>query len=129
MSIAMRPIPPKIRAQIDEDLFYKNCAFKYLGECDGRVTIDHTIIFAGRQIDDLFNLVPVCAKHHGVDFYQDAGTELPKEMRLWVALNRATDEELLKYSKAINYLHERTRLNDKYGTYDVIRQCPIKKEQ
>ena len=117
----MRPIPPKIRAQIDQDIFYKHCAFKYLGECEGRTTVDHTVIFAGRQIDDLFNLVPVCAKHHGVDFFQDAGTELPKDMRLWVALNRATDDDLLKYSKAINYIREKERLNTLYGKYNFTR--------
>ena len=39
--------------------------------------------------------------------------------------NRATKEQISHYSKAINYNHERTRLNNKFGG---IWHNPIKEE-
>lgn len=112
----MRKIPPKIRAQIDQDPYYKVCARKDEGNCQGRITIEHVLIFAGRQIDDLWNLLPICEYHHGVNKFQDGG-DLNKEKHLWIALNRATDEELAKYSKATNYHKEKERLNKIYDPH------------
>ena len=46
---------------------------------------------------------------------------LNKEINVWIALNRATDEELKKYSKAIDYIRMREVLNKKYGVYNFKR--------
>ncbi len=97
-----------------KDLYYKKCARSDEGNCAGRITIDHAIIYAGRQLDELWALIPICAKHHDVDQFQGDGN-LNREKHTWIALNRATDEELLRISKAINYLELRKTLNAKYN--------------
>lgn len=114
----MRAISKKNRKAIDADPFYKVCSLhgKAFGPCGGSITIEHAIIFSGRQSDMLWSLIPLCEKHHGVNGYQDA-TAVNKEISHWVALNRATDDELRSISKAIDYLHKKRYLNNKYGIY------------
>lgn len=116
----MRKIPPKIRAKILLDPFYNTCARAHEGTCQSKkITIEHVIIFAGRQIDDLWNLIPLCEYHHDVNKFQDGG-DLSKERNLWIALNRATEAEMMAISKAIPYTREKIRLNNKWGTYKQI---------
>jgi len=110
----MGKIPKKFKEKIACDEFYEKCAIRQFGGCQGRITIDHSLIFGGRQIEAMWNYVPLCAKHHGVD--QFSGGKVEKEKSHWIALNRATDEELKAKSKAVNYIHERNRLNKIYGT-------------
>ena len=38
-----------------------------------------------------------------------------KEQVSWIMLNRASNEELERYSKAVDYKRERDRLNELYG--------------
>jgi len=109
----MRKIPPKHREIINSDLYYKTCVRQNEGNCAGNITIEHALIFGGRQIAELWNYIPLCEYHHSVNNYQDGG-DLDKEKNTYFALNRATDEELLKYSKALDYLLLRKRLNKKY---------------
>lgn len=112
---------PSLRKDVAQDPEYTRCAILGMillfGPCGGRVTREHAIIFAGRKVQEKWAIPPFCAAHHGVDLYQDAPTQARKDVRVWVALNRATDEELHAISKATNYIRERSRLNDKYGVY------------
>ncbi len=114
----MRPISKKTKTVMEGDNFYKQCARKGIMEhvCGGRLTREHAVIYAGRQVDKPWAIIPLCAKGHSVDHYQDGG-DLDKEINLWIALNRATDSELAEVSKAIPYTRERARLNLKYGFY------------
>jgi hypothetical protein len=113
----MRPISPKVKQVLEQE---KNiCALKD-NNCGGRITWEHTLTYGSKQIDEVWAIIKLCEYHHSVNTYQDKGN-LNKEKNVWVALNRATDEELLKYSKCINYLQLRERLNKKYGFYDVKR--------
>ncbi len=82
--------------------------------CDGRITWEHTLIYGGRQIDEAWAIIKICEYHHAVNKYQDGGN-LNKEKNIWVALNKATDDELRKYNKTIDYISMRERLNKKYG--------------
>lgn len=109
----MRKISDRVRKIINEDRYYTICARWRDGGCKGRITMEHALIYAGRQIDEAWAIVPLCAYHHAVDEYQDGG-DLKKELNICIALNRATDEELLKYSKATNYIALRKQLNEKY---------------
>lgn len=113
---------PELRADIEKDTEYRRCGLQGLlkdiiSPCEGRVTREHALIHAGKKIQEKWAIIPCCAAHHGVDGFQDAPTEVHKEIRVWVALNRATDDDLRRHSKAINYLHMRTYLNEKYGIY------------
>ena len=114
----MTPIPQKLRKLIAADDFYKTCALfgQHGHECEGRVTMEHSIIFGGKQLQELWAIVPLCAAGHGVDNFQDAASTT-KDLRIWVALNRATDQELQTISKVENYKRTRERLNKIFGEY------------
>ena len=112
----MRPISPRVKKILDER--EQVCARRKDGGCAGRLTREHALIYAGKQIDEAFAIVLLCARHHAVDKYQDGG-DLDKDKNKWIALNQASDEELIKYSKVINYLRERDRLNEQYGKHNV----------
>lgn len=109
----MRPIPPKLKKEMGADPYYKVCAHKD-ENCDGRVTWEHTIIYASKQLNEKWAIIPICAYHHAVDRHQD-GPGLDKQRNVWVALNRATDDELIAVSKVVNYMRERDRLNTIYN--------------
>lgn len=109
----MRPISQGVKTKILSDKFYDKCA-RHCKECRGRITWEHTLVYAGRQIDEAWAIIPLCEYHHAVNMFQDGG-DLQKEINVWIALNRATDEELEKYSKSTNYKLMRERLNKKYG--------------
>lgn len=90
------------------------CARHADGVCGGRLTWEHTLIYGGRQIDEAWAIILLCARHHAVDEYQDSG-DLQKEKNVRLALNQATDDELRQYSKAIDYIRLRKTLNEKYN--------------
>lgn len=111
-----------VRADVGQDPEYLRCGLQGLlgdliGACGGRVTREHSLIFAGKKIQEKWAIIPCCAKHHGVDEYQDRPGMAPKEVREWVALNRGTDSDLKRFSKAINYIQKRIYLNKKFGEY------------
>ena len=83
----MRPIPPKIREQISLDPFYRFCIHeRYRGiPAKGRITIEHAWIYAGRQINDLWALVP-CSEEKNVGVSGD-----DKKFNQYVALLRAKE--------------------------------------
>lgn len=87
----MRPIPLSMRNEIDRDPYFKVCARKGF-DCSGRITIEHAWIYAGRQINELWALVPLCEYHH---LYE--GLDKHENQRL--SLDRATPEDLAKYPK------------------------------
>ncbi len=103
---------------MDTDPGYTVCMLRAypMHICGGRLTREHALINAGRQVDEKFAIISCCARGQEVDEYQDAGT-MDKHLNQWVALNRATAVELFKLSKAVDYLRERERLNKIYGEY------------
>lgn len=105
----------KLRREIGEDPEYTRCALLGYHECGGRITRSHDVYVAGKKVQRKWAIPPICAQGHGVDHYMDAGN-VPQRKRRWVALNRATDEELLEFPKA-NLIQERARLNAEYGPY------------
>lgn len=108
-----RPISQDTLRLILNDSFYKKCARSIDGECDGRVSFEHVIIYGGRQLDEAWSIIPLCLKHHSILFYQDNGL-LNKEINESIALNRANDDELIKISKVVDYVSRKHFLNEKY---------------
>lgn len=109
---------PALRRDIEGDAEYRRCGLLNIHGhiCGGRITRSHDVFVAGKKVQRKWAIPPLCAKGHGVDHYQDAHTEESPRLRLWVALNRATDEELMEYPKA-RLIEERERLNKEFGVY------------
>lgn len=122
----MNNIPPKLRRELAADPYYKQCAREGLfgHECDGRITWEHALYFGGKQIQKRFAILPLCAKAHNVDLWQDRG-DLDKTINEWIALNRASQDELLEVSKARDYFLYRGYLNRRYGLYIAPRIEPL----
>ena len=99
----MRPIPPKHRKIIDENVYFKQCARQAIfgdHNCQGRLTIEHALIYAGRQVAEIWAYVPLCAYSHGVDEFQGIRGILDKRKNEYLALSRATPKELAQYPKS-----------------------------
>lgn len=106
----MRPIPPRMREEMSNDPFMKVCCLSMLGNCEGVIEWHHEIQFAGRQLSEKWAILPVCHFHH-----DQARNSFIKERLQWIALNRATEDELKAVTKAINYIGLKERLNRIYG--------------
>lgn len=119
------PIKLSNRKDMALDPFYKKCSLegRQGHECGGKITWEHTLIYAGKKLQDPWAIIPLCERGHAVNNYQDAGT-MKKELNVWVSLNRATDDELRAISKAVDYIRERNRLNKIYGVYVVSMLKP-----
>lgn len=102
----MRTIPPELITELTNDIFYKKCCIT--GSSSEKIEWHHNLIYGGRQINERWAILPLAKSIH------DKITEY-KEKCNWIMLNRASDAELLKYSKCIDYLKMRERLNKKYG--------------
>ncbi len=90
--------------------------------CNGRLTLEHAFIHAGKQINEKWAIISICAWAHDVDEWQDAGN-LDKDKNQYIALARATPEELEKYKKT-NWEQLYNYLIGKYG----IQKRPTKFE-
>lgn len=94
--------------ELSKDPYYSRCALT--GKTNKQTKIDwhHNLIYAGKQVQEKFAIVPLSRDIHN-------NIVKHKEKVDWIMLNRATDEELERYSKAIDYKRERDRLNEIYG--------------
>jgi len=105
----MRKIPQKLKDEIADDPFYKRCCITGVLATETKVDWHHNLIFAGRQVSEKWCILPLAKEvHDNIVKY--------KELCDWIMLNRATDEELQKYSKAVDLLEKRKKLNKKYGS-------------
>ena len=85
----MRPIPIKLRNEMASDPYYSRCA-RFGADCSGRITWEHAILYAGRQIQEKFAIIPLCVFHH-------LGRGLVKKINVDIAMKRATPENRKKY--------------------------------
>lgn len=110
----MRKIPEALREEMANDIYYKKCARSDEENCSGRITWEHAIIYAGRQLNEKWAIIPICEFHHSVNNFQDRG-DLNKEKHVYIALCRATQDDLRRISKAVDYIALRQRLTTIYG--------------
>lgn len=114
----MNRIPKELNDDMNTDPFYLKCCLRRFGGCGGvniygrRIERHHALIFAGKQVQAKFCILPACPDHHA-----RATNPIIKALFDWVLLNRATDEELLSLSKSVNYIKERERLNKIHGEW------------
>jgi len=109
----MRKISASVKEAILADDYYLRCARMKEGDCNGHITWEHALIYAGRQVDEKWAIIPLCEWHHAVNKHQGGGNE-NKEKHQWIALKRATKEELAKYPKT-DWEQKLKYLNDKYN--------------
>jgi len=87
----MRKIPKKMLKEILEDPFYRKCCITG----SKNVSLEHSIIYAGRQVNEIWAIVPL---------RRDLNTSHPptevKEKCTLIALSRATEEDFDKYPRA-----------------------------
>lgn len=87
----MRPIPKKLRDEMAADPYYQICARRGI-DCSGRITWEHAWIYAGKQINEKWAIIPLCWYHH-------LGPGLDKEINRIISIARATAEDLAKYPR------------------------------
>ena len=87
----MSKIPKALLAEILADPYYKTCAREGT-DCDGRITLEHALYYAGKQLQEKYAIIPLCVYHHLVPGLQ-------KRTNQAIAYSRATDEDLQKYPK------------------------------
>lgn len=123
----MNVIPKKLRSELAGDPYYKSCSRAGLHghECAGRITWEHAMYFAGKQINKRWCIIPLCAKAHNVDEWQDRG-DMNKSINEWIALNRASQEEILEVSKSRDYFLHRGFLNRRFGAYVAPCMEPLR---
>ena len=99
-------IPTKIRKQLEEDLFMNVCIHNnHL--CSKRIEWEHAFTYAGKQVNEVWAIVPVCTYHH-------RGVGLDKDYNRYHALLRASAEDLKKYPK-VDFMQQKKYLTKKYG--------------
>lgn len=98
----MRVIPLKLRKQLEADDFMKKCILT--GETVD-ISWEHPWIYAGRQINEAWAIVPVVKRLNT--------SSMPPRMKnycRWISLIRAKPEDLAKYPKK-NWAQEKRNLD------------------
>ena len=108
----MRPIPPKLKADLAADPWYTRCCITGIPSVKAKIEWHHAFIFAGRQVNEKWAIVPLTAEVH-----KKVSNPIIKEKLRWIILNRAGHEALIKYSRSMNLVKEVMRLNAKYGVW------------
>lgn len=109
----MRKIPPELRAKLDADPWMHRCCIT--GRTDEKIEWHHNLIFAGRQVNEDWAILPLLESVHD----DIPGAPALRELCDWIMLNRASEDQLRPYCKSTNYLALKARLNRKYGPYYV----------
>lgn len=116
-----KPIPPKMREEMDRDPAMHICMRNELLHdhvcqanpvTDRMIEWEHAMYFAGSKINEKWAIIAICWLVH-------EGGKMNKEINRWIALNRATDDELRAKSKTTPYLNMREHLNKIYGEPEI----------
>lgn len=86
----MSKIPDKLRENLSNDPYYKKCARRTEGHCEGRITWEHAFTYKGRKIQARWAIIPLC-------WYMHLGPGLNKQRNREIAVSRATPEDRKKY--------------------------------
>ena len=108
----MATIPKKLRTQLANSAFMQDCIFKLKDqghECQGGIDWEHVWIYAGKQIQEAWAILPVCAHMHRGNF----GTAFEKSWHEFVSLSRASPSDLAKYPR-INWSQKKKDLQSRY---------------
>lgn len=93
-------IPEATRHQLEQDIFMQRCVIG--GNCEGQIQWHHNLIYGGKRKNEWWSILPVCEKHHKEE------SKYKKELNIAMC-KRAPIDELIKYSKVINYAQIKTQ--------------------
>ena len=93
----MRPIPQKLRNEIEQSGMNRRCALDtgVYGICEGSSEWHHVWIYAGRHINEFWAIGGCCKKHHK---QVNELTIIKKAFQI-ASLRRAIPEDLQKYTR------------------------------
>lgn len=107
----IRPIPPKMRAEMDKDPFYHKCCVTGLPESAWtKIEWHHAFKWTGQRVNEKWCIVPL-AKYIHERVHEQGIAEVVER----IILNRADEGTLRRYSKAINLIKRRDQLNKSYA--------------
>jgi len=110
----MNNTPKKIRDYWEEDPAMR-CDRHDEGNCAGRLTKEHALIYAGKQIQEIWAILDICAFHHEVDQYAGSGG-MDKKKHEWIAISRMATSDFIKYPRR-NWRQDLVLLESIYGRY------------
>lgn len=82
-------------------------------QCMGRITREHALIYAGRQIDEAWAIALLCELAHSVGPYMDTGI-LDKRINEWIVVNRMGKREMRRYPR-VDWEQKKRYLNGLFG--------------
>lgn len=89
----MSKISKHIRDKLANDKFMRRCILaESRDQCRGKVEWHHVWKYAGKQIQEVFAIIPLCTRHHEYEYRF-------RDLIKGVSLSRATPQELLRYPK------------------------------
>lgn len=111
----MNNMPRKLREDLSRDQEYARGYCIYHGRFHGpgvKTEWHHNMIFAGRQVQERFAILSICKEVH-----DKANWKQVRERLDWIMLNRASNDDLVFYSRAGDLIRRREILNEKYGPW------------
>lgn len=100
-------IPKDVVATLKADPFMEQCCI-----CGKSPQWHHNFEYGRKAINEAWCILPLCIVHH-----KDVREINYRRLLDWCMLNRATDTELSKYSRAMDYKAKRKWLNILFGEY------------
>lgn len=89
----VKSIPLKMREELAEDLFMKDCClrgWKFI--CLGRIQYHHALTYAGKRVNEKGAILPVCELHH------EKEAQCREELNA-IMYARMTDADRAKYPR------------------------------
>jgi len=109
----MRAIPQKLKNELEQDTWYKRCCLTGRTRVQEKIEWHHAFAFAGRQINERWCILPLAKSIHDREKEREI-----KDRLNWIMFNRADEETLKKYSKAIDLIWLKNSLNKQYGQWE-----------
>jgi len=113
----MNPIPQKLRNELSEDPYYKKCC---LTKSKYNVKFHHSWIYAGKQINEKWAIMPVIWRKHSPYGDDDSihKCQETKEYVQYLSLQRADIDDLCKRLPKKDWRQLFNYLENKYKNYD-----------
>lgn len=109
--IRMNNLPEHLKNYMRCDPFYEQCCLT--GWNHEKIDWHHHLQFAGKQVQESFCIIPLAKSLHD----NIRSDQLIKDLCDWIVWNRATDEQIKKYSKCHDYRRRLNQLNKRFGEW------------